>query len=173
VARVALDLPAGTQPEGEALYELRADPAGAVADVDPANNATRFAVNLWLDADGDGMPDGWERTAGLDPANPADAAQDADGDGLSNLEEYRAGTDPRDAGSYLWIRSLVVDATTRRVELRWGSVANRLYTVLRSAAVPGGFVPVAEHLMATPPENVWHDEPGTEASQHFYRLKVE
>jgi hypothetical protein len=173
LARVALDLPAGTQPEGEALYELRADPAGAVADVDLENNATRFAVNLWLDADGDGMPDGWERTAGLDPANPADAAQDADGDGLSNLEEYRAGTDPRDAGSYLWIRSLVVDATTRRVELRWGSVANRLYTVLRSAAVPGGFVPVAEHLMATPPENVWYDEPGTEASQHFYRLKVE
>jgi hypothetical protein len=173
LAQVALDLPAGTQSEGETLYELRADAAGVVTDIDPENNTTRFAVNLWLDADGDGMPDGWERSVALDPGNPADAAQDADGDGLSNLEEYRAGTDPRDAGSYLWIRSLAVDATTRRVELRWGSVANRLYTVLRSAAVPGGFVPVAEHLMATPPENVWYDQPGTEASQHFYRLKVE
>lgn len=40
------------------------------------------------DSDDDGMPDFWERRAGLDPRNPADAQQDRDGDGYTNLEEY-------------------------------------------------------------------------------------
>ena len=40
------------------------------------------------DTDDDGMPDGWERRAGLNPADPADAHQDRDGDGYTNLEEY-------------------------------------------------------------------------------------
>jgi len=47
-----------------------------------------------LDADGDGMPNGWEQSHGFDPLDPADADADPDGDGLSNLQEYQAGTDP-------------------------------------------------------------------------------
>ena len=46
------------------------------------------------DTDGDGIPDVWESTNGLDPANSDDAAQDLDGDNISNLEEYQRGTDP-------------------------------------------------------------------------------
>lgn len=51
--------------------------------------------------------------------------------------------------------------------------ANHLYTVLRSAAVPGGFAPVAEHVLSTPPENVWVDPTATNAPAFFYQLKVE
>lgn len=40
------------------------------------------------DRDDDGMPDEWERRAGLNPLDPADAQQDRDGDGYTNLEEY-------------------------------------------------------------------------------------
>ncbi|MGD9021124.1 MAG: hypothetical protein PVF46_04955, partial [Lysobacterales bacterium] len=40
------------------------------------------------DQDGDGMPDEWELTRGLDPQNPADGATDANGDGYTNLEDY-------------------------------------------------------------------------------------
>ncbi len=40
------------------------------------------------DSDGDGIPDGWERIFGLDPADPDDAALDRDGDGLTELEEF-------------------------------------------------------------------------------------
>jgi len=51
------------------------------------------------DADGDGMPDAWEATFGLDPDDPSDAALDTDADGLSNLQEYLAGTYPVSADS--------------------------------------------------------------------------
>ncbi|HEV8396822.1 MAG TPA: hypothetical protein VGQ37_21220 [Vicinamibacterales bacterium] len=40
------------------------------------------------DADGDGLPDDWEREHGLNPADAADGARDRDGDGYTNLEEY-------------------------------------------------------------------------------------
>jgi hypothetical protein len=47
-----------------------------------------------LDSDGDGIPDQWEYTYGLNPTNAADALLDSDGDGLSNIEEYMHGTSP-------------------------------------------------------------------------------
>jgi hypothetical protein len=52
------------------------------------------------DSDGDGLPDGWETTYGLNPLNPSDAAGDLDGDGFSNLEEFEAGSNPVDAASF-------------------------------------------------------------------------
>jgi hypothetical protein len=47
------------------------------------------------DSDRDGMPDDWEKTHGLRPADSADGAADADGDGYTNVEEWINGTDPR------------------------------------------------------------------------------
>lgn len=41
-----------------------------------------------FDTDRDGMPDAWERTAQLDPSDPADGKADRDGDGYTNLEAY-------------------------------------------------------------------------------------
>ncbi|MDD5223980.1 MAG: hypothetical protein PHE84_08305, partial [bacterium] len=52
-------------------------------------------INQTRDTDGDGMPDWWELTYGLDPSNPNDAGLDPDQDGWTNLEEYQNGTDPR------------------------------------------------------------------------------
>lgn len=40
------------------------------------------------DSDHDGMPDAWERSAGLNPRDAADGARDRDGDGYTNVEEY-------------------------------------------------------------------------------------
>src|SRR5947207_2451297 len=47
------------------------------------------------DSDGDGMPDAWEVTHGLNP-NLNDANNDLDGDGTSNVKEFQRGTDPSD-----------------------------------------------------------------------------
>jgi hypothetical protein len=52
-----------------------------------------------VDTDGDGIPDSWEILYGLDPNNPADAAQDPDGDGSSNLSEFQHGSNPLLAAS--------------------------------------------------------------------------
>ena len=41
-----------------------------------------------VDSDHDGMPDAWELSRGLNPANPADNAEDHDADGYTNIEEY-------------------------------------------------------------------------------------
>jgi hypothetical protein len=40
------------------------------------------------DSDHDGMPDKWETTKKLNPANPDDRNGDLDSDGYTNLEEY-------------------------------------------------------------------------------------
>ena len=42
----------------------------------------------WVDNDGDGMPDDWEISRGLNPEDPADGTADPDGDGYTNLEDW-------------------------------------------------------------------------------------
>ena len=51
-------------------------------------------VVVFVDDDGDGLPDAWELEFGLDPADPEDAALDPDDDGLTTLAEFNASTDP-------------------------------------------------------------------------------
>ena len=46
------------------------------------------------DADGDGIPNGWELQFGLDPLAPADAHTCLVCDGSDNLTKYREGRDP-------------------------------------------------------------------------------
>jgi len=53
-----------------------------------------------IDADGDGLPDVWEKKFGLNPIDPSDAVADADNDGFTNLEEFEAKTDPKDPTSH-------------------------------------------------------------------------
>ncbi|MBI5017187.1 MAG: choice-of-anchor D domain-containing protein [Deltaproteobacteria bacterium] len=52
-----------------------------------------------IDSDGDGLPDNWEMTNGLNPHDPSDATGDLDNDGLTNLAEFQHGTDPGNADS--------------------------------------------------------------------------
>ena len=53
-----------------------------------------------LDADGDGLPDEWEKKYGLNINDAADAEADLDGDEFTNLEEYQAKTDPTDKNDH-------------------------------------------------------------------------
>jgi hypothetical protein len=98
-----------------------------------------------------------------------------DGDGMSNLAEYRAGTDPDSAQSYLKIESISLDGTTG-VQVAWGSAPNRLYSVQRASALLAAgstFTNLAKHVLSTPPQNVFFDGTATNASQFYYRIKVE
>ena len=64
-----------------------------------ALSITTTNLGAALDADGDGMPNSFEQSNGLDPFNSADASADPDGDGFTNLQEFQAGTNPNDASS--------------------------------------------------------------------------
>lgn len=54
-----------------------------------------------------------------------------------------------------------------------GSTTNRLYTVQRASVLGLGFGNVVEHILSTPPQNIYLDATATNASSFFYRIKVE
>jgi len=72
-------------------------------DKDGLSNLEEFRHSTFpdrYDSDGDGMSDGCEIHASLDPLDPSDAQGDLDGDGVSNLKECLAGTRPDDPQEY-------------------------------------------------------------------------
>ncbi len=69
-------------------------PASSADHLDAIMIDTNTPAGFWVDSDGDGMPDDWESSHGLNPLDASDATADADGDGLSNLEEYENGANP-------------------------------------------------------------------------------
>lgn len=157
LAQVAVDLPAGTVPERDSVFTLFADDTGAVAgDVDTNNNVSSFSVHLWLDADGDGIPDWWE-VEQFQGATNATAGADADGDGMDNWSEYRAGTDPHDEHSYLATQDFTLPSGASGIEIRWGSVSNKVYGIQRAVDLmrTNAFETAVSGIVGTPPENVY------------------
>ncbi|MDA3798542.1 MAG: SBBP repeat-containing protein [Kiritimatiellae bacterium] len=63
------------------------------------NVLASWTLQVSADNDGDGMPNDWERTYGLNPWDAADAGLDADGDYLTNLQEFQKGTSPTNSDS--------------------------------------------------------------------------
>ncbi|HOY59625.1 MAG TPA: hypothetical protein PK640_16005, partial [Verrucomicrobiota bacterium] len=86
--QITLELPRGGV---SYWFALRAqDEAG---NLGPLSNVA-LARSQQDDADGDGLPDDWESSRGLNPFDPTDADRDDDGDGLVNRREFDAATDP-------------------------------------------------------------------------------
>ncbi len=115
----------------------------------------------------------WLASYGLPSDGSADYA-DSDDDGMNNWQEYLAGTNPTNAASVFKITSGNV-ISGRQFVLRWLSVSNRLYDVMRStnlAAGAGAFValPGATNLTGTPPQNTWTDSVSRSWAPTFYRL---
>ena len=92
-----------------------------------------YPVDVTGDADGDGIPDGWEIANAPDP-NSNDANADPDGDGASNVMEFSAGTNPHDPSSVFRVTGMTRNGSN--LTLTWASVSGKTY-VVQSAAMPG------------------------------------
>jgi len=126
-----------------------------------------------VDTDGDGIPDSWEDDNGLNSADGDDASQDADRDGMNNYAEYRAGTNPQDAGSLLVVSLAATGSEVVGETLKWSSVEDRTYAVLRCTDLRQGFVKIATGISATPPQNTFQDEEAEQLAMCFYKIEVE
>jgi hypothetical protein len=92
-----------------------------------------------MDADDDGLPNGWEQAHSLDPLSVLGndgALGDPDADGQGNLAEHQAGTDPQSDASVFRLLSAAV--TGQDVRLEWTAVGGHSYVVQMATDSTGG-----------------------------------
>jgi len=126
------------------------------------------------DADGDGIPNGYEQAHGLDPLDPADAAADNDGDGMSNLQEYEAGTDPNDSTSAFRITS--INRTNNDLRITWmtgGGKTNALQATTIGNYATNGLADIFTVTNTTGTVTNYLDVGATTNSpSRFYRVRL-
>ena len=66
---------------------------GIITDPRQMGGYPEYKGKPYVDSDGDGMPDKWEKANGLNPNDPTDANGDINGDGYTNIEKYINGID--------------------------------------------------------------------------------
>lgn len=142
--------------------------AGAGSRFSDTVNVTR--LSSFLDSDGDGIDDDWERLQFNNLLTTADANSDWDGDGALDGQEWLANTDPKDKNSCFRLQSMVGGSTLGNV-ITWQSVAGKRYMILGSTNLLQGFAPLQSNLLATPPANVWTDTLSG-VMLRFYQVKT-
>jgi hypothetical protein len=125
------------------------------------------------DADGDGLPDSWERTHfGGTAVSAGSPGQDQDHDGFDDWAEYVAGTQPTNGASRLEISGVGHLAESSNLIIHWQSVAGRSYSVLRGTNLAGvGWSALASNIAASPPLNT-RTVNVSGAKSGFYRVKA-
>jgi hypothetical protein len=142
---------------------------------------TTAILNAGDDTDGDGIPNGYEQSHGLDPLNAADANVDSDGDGFTNLQEFQAGTDPTNSASAFRILSVV--PTNNDVLVSWMAGGGRTNVVQSAtdftplgAGQAGSYTNVSANIILTGSGDVttnYLDAGGaTNAASRFYRIRL-
>jgi Bacterial TSP3 repeat len=130
-----------------------------------------------LDADGDGLPNGWEQTHGLDPLSPNGndgASGDPDGDGLSNAQEFALGTDPMDKSSPFHITGVSLEGDNVRVT--WLSVGGETNVVEAATDLSGVYSNISPNILLPGLSLITTNylDPGsaTNVPSRFYRIRL-
>ncbi|HTG44729.1 MAG TPA: TIGR02597 family protein, partial [Verrucomicrobiae bacterium] len=119
------------------------------------------------DTDHDGLPDTFETTHGLDPANSSDAVSDWDGDGVTALQEYWLGTDPKNSRSTLRIKG--ADPVATGVNLQFEALNGNTYTIESNDNFPsGGWQTVSSSTTL----NTFAEETAGTPANRVYRVKA-
>ena len=148
--------------------------AAAIDCAVTAITVTLGGLEVYGDADGDGMTDAWEilyfgRTDAVDGGR----WDDWDGDNLPNGNEERAGTDPTDAGDVLAITNIVA-RTANGIVLHWPSVSGRVYRIEAGSSLRQGLADViAGGITAAPPSNVHTSALPSGSRRRYYRIRLE
>ncbi len=114
-----------TTEQGAGLIELQAH---AFNDEGHEVVSPITTVRVFMDSDGDGIPDWWEYLHFGGVTN-AVADADDDGDGATNFQEYVADTDPNDDQSFFAITQIEQDNDGSIKTLTFSSSTARVYRV--------------------------------------------
>ncbi|MDA1274733.1 MAG: thrombospondin type 3 repeat-containing protein [Verrucomicrobia bacterium] len=107
---------------------------GEFSKLGQSAQSTRLDLTLGEDANGNGLPDAWERAilaasgSKLTEVSPHD---DSDGDGLSNLDEYIAGTNAFDSEDGFSLKVVEVNGSVPSLEFM--SIQGHTYKVFGSS----------------------------------------
>ncbi|MFA5042793.1 MAG: SdrD B-like domain-containing protein [Kiritimatiellia bacterium] len=136
------------------------------AETRPTGAAPDVGADEYVDSNGDGIPDYWERLYGI----VMTPTSDADGDSFLDKNEYAAGTDPRDAQSFLGI--VMLDHLSAGIRLQWHSVWGKAYDVTKVSNLMGAtYLAAYSNVFADAPVNVVTNLPDLPARQ-FYRIEL-
>ncbi len=129
-----------------------------------------------LDADGDGLPNGWEQAHGLDPLDPTGVNGpdgDPDGDGFTNLQEYLAGTDPNGRPP---LRILSLAASNSDIVITWQTAGGKTNVVQASGRVGATYTDLSPNLVILGTGDTttnWLDSGATTNwPARFYRIRL-
>ena len=128
-----------------------------------------------FDVDGDGIPDAYELTHGLDRLNAADATLDADGDGMSNRDEFIFGTSANVPDHYPF--TAACDSASGTASVAFPTLTGRSYRVMYSTTLLD-WLPATPAIAGTGATVTWTDDgsatgsPPGGASMRFYRIEA-
>lgn len=170
--------PAEAALPGKALLRAVPIPADNVplADwgSDPNSWVPGWPTPGFSDGDLDGLPDSWEATWNLNPADsagPSGGDGDPDGDGFTNRMEFVNGTDPNDAADAL--RPAVIRGTRGNLVLHLAAPAGKSITLQRASSLaPEGWQNVRA-LTVTGSGSAAMAIEETDTEGRFYRLTAE
>ena len=97
---------------------------GKFSKIGLPGETTLLDLTIGEDADGDGLPDAWERTlsSNINNVNPND---DSDGDGLSNLDEFKSGSYAFDKNDGVVLN--IKDVNSKRALFNFNVISGRTY----------------------------------------------
>ena len=133
------------------------------------NLVRRQIVSSFVDSDGDGIDDAWERAnfGGLD----RDGSGDKDGDGQSDIGEFLAGTDPNDANSALRVSRNPERGPDGSVTISWASVPGKRYRLqYKNSLSDASWIEVPATIEATGETSSTIDPTSGTATNRYYRI---